>query len=177
MDRTYQYCSAQRRHRQAIAKGTYNANLLPQLSRVSPASSRRKHQHTNYNGLQAGLRVENKRGLTLQFAYTWSHEIDIVSNEFNVVSNPFDLAYDRGSGQLRPAPYLQRKLPVPFALLSTQRQLFQREVLGGWQFSGIRSPSLGVPFAPTYGQDVLGFGRWHYQPALISTVAFAIRST
>ncbi len=35
----------------------------------------------NYNSLQAGIRFENKHGLTTQFSYTWSHNISIVSND------------------------------------------------------------------------------------------------
>ena len=33
----------------------------------------------NYNSLQIGLRMENRHGLTFQLAYTYSHEIDDVS--------------------------------------------------------------------------------------------------
>ncbi len=35
----------------------------------------------NYNSLQAGLRMENKPGLTTQLSYTWSHNIDIGQND------------------------------------------------------------------------------------------------
>ena len=42
--------------------------------------------------------MENRHGLTTQVAYTYSHEIDEVSNDLNSLSNPFNPAYDRGSG-------------------------------------------------------------------------------
>ena len=37
-------------------------------------------------------------GLPLQVAYTYSHEIDEVTNDLNSLSNPFNPAYDHGSG-------------------------------------------------------------------------------
>ena len=52
---------------------------------------------------------QNRHNLTMQFAYTWSHEIDIQSGDLGstniagsggTVSNPFNLRYDRGSGVL-----------------------------------------------------------------------------
>ncbi len=36
----------------------------------------------------------------MQVAYTYSHEIDEVTNDLNSLSNPFNPAYDRGSGGL-----------------------------------------------------------------------------
>ena len=44
--------------------------------------------------------MENKHGLTFQVAYTYSHEIDSQSNDLGGVSDPFNIAYDRGSGAL-----------------------------------------------------------------------------
>ena len=36
------------------------------------------------------MRMENWHGLTTQVAYTYSHEIDQVSNDLNSVSDPFN---------------------------------------------------------------------------------------
>ena len=43
----------------------------------------------------------NRRGLSGEVDYTWSHEIDIQSDDNNCcVSNPWNLKYDKGSGGL-----------------------------------------------------------------------------
>ena len=44
--------------------------------------------------------MENRHGLTVQLAYTYSHEIDEVSYDLNGLSNPFEASYDKGSGAL-----------------------------------------------------------------------------
>ena len=41
--------------------------------------------------------MENRHGLTTQLAYTWSHNIDEVSNDLDGLSNPYNAKYDRGS--------------------------------------------------------------------------------
>ncbi len=65
--------------------------------RTSTASSRalresnQEENETNftYNSLQAGFRIENRHGLTTQFAYTWGHNISIVPNDLNCHLQPF----------------------------------------------------------------------------------------
>ena len=57
--------------------------------------------NASYNGLQTGVRVQNRRGLSGEVDYTWWHEIDIQSDDNNCcVSNPWNLKYDKGSGGL-----------------------------------------------------------------------------
>jgi len=55
----------------------------------------------NYNALEAGVRIQNRWGLSGELDYTWSHEIDIQSYDNSCcVSNPWNLKYDKGSGAL-----------------------------------------------------------------------------
>jgi hypothetical protein len=51
---------------------------------------------------QPSVRMENKHGLTVEFAYTWSHEIDIQSGDLTssdqkgsggTLSNPYNPGY------------------------------------------------------------------------------------
>jgi Carboxypeptidase regulatory-like domain len=117
-----------------------------------------------YNSLQAGVRMENRHGLTVQLAYTWSHEIDNVSNDLNQLSNPFDPAYDRGSGALDRRHIFNANYvyAIPFFGNSSSRLL--HGILGGWEFSGVTVAQSGVPVGGngvglTYtGPDVLGLG-------------------
>ena len=108
--------------------------------------------------------MENRHGLTVQLAYTWSHEIDNVSNDLNQLSNPFDPAYDRGSGALDRRHIFNANYvyAIPFFGSSSSRLL--HGILGGWEFSGVTVAQSGVPVGGngvglTYtGPDVLGLG-------------------
>ncbi len=113
-------------HRQAVAGNSGLSNRYRIYSGYGGITQTESETNSNYNSLQAGLRIENKHGLTAQFSYTWSHEIDIASGDEgstnfaggqSYVSNPFNLDYDRGSGCSRPSAYLQRQLRLHTAVL------------------------------------------------------------
>ena len=123
--------------------------------------------NSNYNSFQAGFRMQNKHGLTLQMSYTWSHEIDIQSGDLTStnqqgsggqLSDPFNIEYDRGSGTIDrrnvfTANYIYN---VPFFLHS--QSALSRALLGGWQISGITTAQSGNPVNVTYSPDTLGLG-------------------
>jgi hypothetical protein len=103
--------------------------------------------------------MENRHGLTVQLAYTWSHEIDEVSNDLNALSNPFDQTYDRGSGALDRRNIFNANYvySLPFFRDNSRKALHM--VLGDWQFSGITVVQSGTPIAIRYtGPDLLGLG-------------------
>ena len=56
---------------------------VPNLSRLQLINQEENETNFNYNSFQIGMRMENRHGLTTQVAYTWSHEIDEVSNDLN----------------------------------------------------------------------------------------------
>jgi hypothetical protein len=123
--------------------------------------------NSNYHSLQAAIRMENKHGLTVELAYTWSHEIDIQSGDLTSttlqgsggqISNPYNIEYDRGSGVLDRrnifnANYIYN---LPFFLHSQNG--FARSVLGGWQLSGITVAQSGSPVNTTSSADTVGLG-------------------
>lgn len=153
--------------RQAVATNTANPalNILPNanLYRIFPGFStitqEENETNFNYNSLQAGLRIENRHGWTVQFAYTWSHELDEVTNDLNTLTNPFNAHYDYGSGgfdrrHIFNASYIYN---LPWFLHSSNTAA--RTILGGWVFSGITFAQSGVPQAIRYtGPDALGLG-------------------
>jgi hypothetical protein len=136
-----------------------NANLFRQFPGFSTITQEENETNFAYNSLQASVRMENRHGLTVQLAYTWSHEIDEVSNDLNALSNPFDPTYDRGSGGLdrRNILNVNYVYSLPFFRDNSRKAL--HTVLGGWQFSGITVAQSGTPLAIRYtGPDVLGLG-------------------
>ena len=88
----------------------------------------------NYNGFQAGLRVQNRWGLSGEVDYTYSHEIDITSTDDAGIDNPFNIKYDKGSGNLRPASNLQHELHLQTAHLQAARP----HSLGTWWLGSCR---------------------------------------
>ena len=145
--------------RQGVANGTLKANLYRQFPGFSTITQEENETNFAYNSLQASLRMENRHGLTVQLAYTWSHEIDEVSNDLNGLSNPFDPTYDRGSGGLDRRNIFNANYvySLPFFGKNSSRAL--HTALGGWQFSGITVMQSGTPIAIRYtGPDHLGLG-------------------
>ncbi|HEX4488791.1 MAG TPA: TonB-dependent receptor [Terriglobales bacterium] len=145
--------------RQGVANGTLNANqfrIFPGYSNINQEETR---TNFSYDSLQAGVRVENRHGLTMQLAYTWSHEIDTVGNDLGGISDPFNIAYDRGSGNLdrRHIFNINYIYDLPFFRRGSNPIL--HNVLGGWQISGITVIQSGTPLGLTYnGPDTLGLG-------------------
>jgi hypothetical protein len=127
----------------------------------------------SYDSLQVGVRMENRHGLTMQAAYTWSHAIDLVSNDLTAVANPFDLSYMKGSGGLdrRHIFNVNYVYSLPFFAHSTNKAA--HGVLSGWQFSGVSFIQSGVPLQVTYGPDVLGLGGGTTnRPDLVASVKY-----
>jgi hypothetical protein len=112
----------------------------------------------NYNGFQAGLRVQNRWGLSGEVDYTYSHEVDITSQDDATIANPFNIKYDKGSGifdrrQILSMNYIY-KLPIFKAAGLTH------SVLGGWEVAGTIIDETGVPTIPSQSlnYDTVGLG-------------------
>jgi hypothetical protein len=145
--------------REGVANGTMNANLYRIYPGFSSIQQEENETNFSYDSLQAGLRVENRHGLTVQLAYTWSHEIDEVSSDLNQVSNPFNLAYDRGSGTLDRRHIFNANYIYSFPFFAHRSNMLGHLTLGGWQISGITIAQSGAPQYITYtGPDTLGLG-------------------
>ena len=130
-----------------------------------------------YNGFQTGIRTANKWGLSGEFDYTWSHEIDITSYDLDPVSNPWNLKYDKGSGALDRRNILSANyiylLPV-FA----HGTGFAHSTLGGWTLAGTvigetgtipsnQGPGLALDYDPI-GLD----GGYTNRPNQVSKVSY-----
>lgn len=146
-------------HRQGVATGKLNANLYRIFPGYSSITQEENETNASYNSLQTQIRMEAKHGVTVQLAYTYSHEIDEVSADLGSLQNPFSAEYSRGSGSLDRrhdfnANYIWA---IPFFTKSSNG--FTRTTLGGWEVSGITEIASGVPQQITYnGPDTLGLG-------------------
>jgi hypothetical protein len=108
-------------------------------------------------------------------AYTWSHNIDEVSNDLNGLSNPFNPKYDRGSDttfDMRHNLNVSYVYAMPFFANSSNTAA--RVALGGWSISGITAAHTGVPqFIHYSGSDITGLGGGTgNRPDLVSKVSY-----
>ena len=165
--------------RQAVATSgsngiSGNSNLYRPYLGFGNIKQEENATNSTYNSLQAALRMEKKHGLTLQLAYTWSHEIDVESDDLSTaVSNPYDLKYDKGSGS-----YDRRNIfnanfvyDVPFPLQSAN--YLARGFLGGWQVAGVVVSESGSPQDITYGTDTVGLGGGtNNRPNIVGAISY-----
>ncbi|HUN84253.1 MAG TPA: carboxypeptidase regulatory-like domain-containing protein [Terracidiphilus sp.] len=153
-------------NRQAVANGA-NANLFRIFPGYSGITQAETGATGSYNSWQSALRMQSVRGLTLQVAYTWSHEIDIQSGDqtsfpiagsSGLVSDPFDLKYDRGSGLFDRRNILNVNYEYLLPFFRGSSNGFARNALGGWEVSGVTQAESGPPVNASYSPDVLGLG-------------------
>jgi len=161
--------------REGVSNGTLNANLYRIYPGFSGIEQEENETNFNYNSLQAGVRMENRHGLTLQLAYTYSHEIDEVTNDLNSLSNPFDPRYDRGSGGFDRRHILNMNYIYNLPFFANSTNLLERTALGGWQFSGITVWQSGTPQYIYYtgATDTVGLGGGTTnRPDLVAPVSY-----
>jgi hypothetical protein len=118
----------------------------------------------SYNSFQAGLRQQDRHGLSFEVDYTYAHEIDdqVGSSDLNTSSNPWDLKYDKGSGSLDRRNILNINYTYKIPLFAHGSGL-THSILGGWEVSGTVISESGLPWAgnntPGSGySDTVGLG-------------------
>jgi len=161
--------------RKAVATAGLNPNPYRQFPGFANINQEENETNFNYNSLQAGIRVENRHGLTTQVAYTWSHSISIVANDLSGLSNPFDARYDRGSDtgfDRRHILNVSYIYTLPW--FQHTDHIAARTILGGWSISGISFFESGLPQRVAYtGPDILGLGGGtSNRPDLVSKVTY-----
>jgi hypothetical protein len=107
---------------------------------------------SSYNALQVTLRSSSWHGLTSQFAYAWSHNLDD-SSVFNILpQNSFDLAGDRGNANndIRNhfAAFFGYAIPAP--------AFGPKALTHGWEVNGIAKFQGGQPLNVLTGSDNSG---------------------
>lgn len=143
--------------RQAVALGTVDAKQYRQFLGYTGITQEEQTTNSSYHSLQAALRIENKHGFTVQFSYTWSHEIDLANGDLTRLSNPFNQKYDRGSGSLDRRQIFSTNYIYNLPFFKNGNFL-EREALSGWQISGITIANSGTPISIGYGTDTIGLG-------------------
>ena len=98
----------------------------------------------NYNGFQTGVRIQNRWGLSGEVDYTYSHEIDLTSSDLTPVSNPFNLKYDKASGNLDRRHMLSANYVYNLPFFAKSSGLVH-SIIGGWTIAGTFIDETGIP--------------------------------
>lgn len=102
-----------------------------------------------YNALQASLR-RNVGRLTMSFAYTWSHSIDDSSDRYDdTFVDSYNLRANRASSNFDQRHVLSASWVWDLPYQSGTGLV--RNLLGGWQYSGIFTFQTGTPFSVVNG--------------------------
>ena len=112
-----------------------NSNAYRTYAGFSGINQQENTTNGGYNGLQVGIRAQNKHGLSGEVDYTYSHEIDISSYDLNGVSNPFNLKYDKGSGAFDRRHILSINYVYKLPIFNAAQGL-EHTLLGGWEVAG-----------------------------------------
>lgn len=139
---------------------------------------------TTYNSAQFGLRQQSKHGLSFEVDYTWAHQIDsqLGSADLTTVSNPFDLKYDKGSGNLDRRHILSANYVYKLPIFAKSNGMAHK-ALGGWTLSGTVISESGLPWlgnnAPGYGgADTVGMGgNYTIRPDMVKKVSYPKKKT
>lgn len=108
-------------------------------------------ENSHYNSLQVQLQSHMHHGLQLQTGYTLSRSIDPSQNngdggDLDNVTNPYaGWQYDVGPSALDKTHVFFADFVYDLPLFRNSPNGFAKNVLGGWQLSGIISASSGVP--------------------------------
>ena len=94
-------------------------------------------------------------GATLLVSYTWSHDLDEVSDSNNgAVMNAYNLNQDYASSNwdIRHRFVMNYNYALPFFLHSPSA--LARYTLGGWQVNGVTTIQSGYPFSVAIASDI-----------------------
>lgn len=107
---------------------------------------------SNYNSLQADLRVQNFHRISASVAYTWSHNLDEVTAYRGALpQDSFNFKGDYGNSD-----FDTRNTFVAFASYQLPGSSHLKQLTNGWQLNTLASFHDGQPFSVFAGSDISG---------------------
>lgn len=148
---------------QAIDLG-YNVSTRP-YSYVGDVYEGADIGYANYNAGQLDLVRQFANGLSVQTSYVWSKALDVQSSGAIPPTNGRNISLDYGLSDYNPEQTFKisgvYQLPFgPGRQYLASNNWVNRQIIGGWQFSGILTVFSGLPFS-TSAPDLSGSGTYH----------------
>ncbi|MCU1262205.1 MAG: hypothetical protein JWO80_5090 [Bryobacterales bacterium] len=129
-------------------------------------------EYSNYDGLNVVFTQRMRKGLLMQWNYTWSHSLDqgAYSTGGGQIVNSYNWRSDYGnsSDDIRHRVVGSFVWQMPFFLSSTHSLL--RTVAGGWALSGIATAQTGNPVNVTITQDQANTGQAGQRPDQVGPI-------
>ncbi len=137
--------------------------------------------NSNYNGLVLTGNYRGRRGIFLQTSYTYGKSIDnssswsVPTGQPGGVADARNLRLERGPSNfdIRHRAVITYVMDVPMGpghRLFGWNNIFNRELLGGWQVSGITTFQSGAPFTVYNGSaDFSGFNQFSDRPDVMKS--------
>ena len=135
--------------------------------------------NSNYNGLVTTAKYQGSHGIFLQASYTFGKSLDDTSSwsvptgQPGGVADPRDLRLEYGPSNfdIRHRAVITYVVDVPMGpghRLFGWNNVVNRELLGGWQISGITTFQSGAPFTVYNGSaDFSGFNQFYDRPDVV----------
>jgi len=136
---------------------------IPQWNNVTYQTP---YGHSTYNGLNVQLERRYSAGLTLNAAYTWSHSMDNIAEQFGSPAGALQQSTDFNASRARSGFDARQRLvwsgvyELPFGKGKARlnRGGIVNGVLGGWQVTSILSFESGLPFSVTVANALTRLG-------------------
>jgi len=153
----------------ALPAGTFVANpnllasvnnqpnaLLPYLGWGS-LNAVETNSFSNYNALLVRVIRRFSRGLTGSVNYTWSKALDIIDNDSDNINNPFNIRQQYGpAGYDQPHVFSMNWVYDTPNVTGAFDKPVLRQVLNGWEITGIFRSQSGMPFTIQGNGDLKG---------------------
>jgi outer membrane receptor protein involved in Fe transport len=140
-----------------------SGNLFAYVNHIETSAA------SNYNALQTGLNVRERRGFTVSANYTWSHSIDNASDGQDYVANAtqpensFRADLERGNSNFD----VRQRFVATFSY-SIPNFFKSHPRLGeGWQLGGILTLRTGSPFHVNLFDDYNGTSEFFPRPDIV----------
>ena len=130
-------------HKLAVMEELNTGGLVATYPNIGSVLQENSIGNSNYNSLQTTLRIRAWHGLSSQFAYTWAHELDIMTEyRGSVLTSAADPKLDYGSGD-----FDTRNNFTAFWTYDIPGSSHGPKILThGWQVSSLWSFHSGQPF-------------------------------
>jgi hypothetical protein len=145
--------------------GPYAGTSLYYINQIETSSI------SNYNSLQATLKVQNWHNVTSTLNYTWSHSIDTASDGLDFVpnaaqpDNSFNPHAERASSNFDVRQRVQW-----YWTLNAPKFNHAQKIANGWALDGMFNFATGQPYTVNfiYEGDLNGTGEWFGRPDIVS---------
>jgi hypothetical protein len=130
-------------HKLAVMEELNTSGLVGTYPNIGSVLQENSVGNSNYNSLQTTLRIRAWHGLSSQFAYTWAHELDVMTEyRGSILFNPTNPKLDYGSGD-----FDTRNNFTAFWTYDIPGSSHGPKILThGWQVSSLWSFHSGQPF-------------------------------